>query len=139
MRFTIGSSTVYDMQSLDRLTLLQILRLEVEMKNLGRDMKWRHIREMATSLEGLEGDALEDHDDFMWVVALAIWASRLSKGEETSFAEAIDFAIGDLTFLPEPEDRKPGKAQPRKGSAGAGKRPANKAAMKTSETLSSPA
>lgn len=139
MRFTIGSA-VYDMQSLDRLTLLQILRLERELKELrGEDMKWAQIRAMCSEIDELDGDEQEDHPDFMWVVALGIWASRLGKGEDLAFADAIDFPIGDLTFVPDPEDHKPGKAQRHKGGAEAGNSPATKAAKKTSAPRSSPA
>lgn len=141
MRFTIGSE-VYTVQTLDRLTLGEILRLEAETTSLGRPMKWSQIRAMANALDGLEAEEFEDHDDAPWVIALVIWASRLRKGEVLSFAEAIDFPLGELSFLPEPSDHKApaNPTRPPKGSAGGGKRAAAaKAAKRTSATQSSPA
>lgn len=138
MRFLIGSQH-YDLQALDRLTLAEILRLESETEQLGRPMKWSQVRAMAEALDGLTPEEFEAHDDSLWVVALGIWVSRLRKGEAVTLADAIDFPLSDLKFLPEPEDRKPGKASAPKGSAGGGKQAKTAAAKKTSAPLSSPA
>lgn len=140
MRFTIGSE-MYDLQGLDRLTLGEILKLEAETAALGRPMKWSQIRTMAQELEGLKGDEFEDHDDSPWVVALVVWASRLRKGDTLSFADAIDFPLSDLTFLPDTEDHQVarGPQKPRPASGRGAKAQRVKAAKKTSAAPSSPA
>lgn len=142
MKFQIGSER-YDLQALDRLTLAEILRLEFETESLGRPMKWSQVRAMAEALDGLTAEEFEAHDDSLWVVALGIWVSRLRQGEAVTLAEAIDFPLSDLKFLPEPGDHKPGKASKSpKGSAGGAKPQANggtSTAAKTSEPPSSPA
>ena len=76
-----------------------------------------------------------------------VWGTRRLAGESVNFAEAVDFGLGELEVLPEPQDRKkaakptPRKARPGSGRAGA-KRPRTPKAEptpKTSESQSSDA
>ena len=140
MRFMIGTTT-YSAADLDRLALKDILLLEQQTADLGHALKWATVERWTTELDALAKIAVDkskpkaareaamaernDHPGHLWVMALVIWASRRLAGEPITFVEAVDFPIGDLTFLPEPEDHKsanPTKARaPRKGSARAGK------------------
>lgn len=125
MRFKIDGR-LYEAASVDRLSLAQILRLESETAALGRPMKWSQLRQMVDEISTLQEGEFDAHDDAPWVVALTIWASRLNAGENLSFAEAIDFPLADLEYLPDPQDHQApaGKASARKGTGAGGKRQA---------------
>lgn len=140
MRFRIGDGRIYDVAGIDRLTLANILKLEKETVELGRPMKWSDLRTMTERIEGLTPEEFEADDDTPWVLALTVWASRLSAGEHITFEEAISFPMADLQMLPEPQDHQPDpqSARPGSGRAGSNAAPA-KTGKKTSAKASSPA
>lgn len=137
MRFKIGDR-VYAAESVDRLSLANILRLETECAELGRPMRWSNIKAMIRNVEELSPEELDDHDDAPWVIALSLWASRLNAGETLTFSEAISFPLSDLQWVPDPEDHKEpaGPQQPRPGSGRGAKRQPKPA--KTSRTSAAP-
>lgn len=122
MRFKIGDTT-YNAATLDRISLSNILLLEKETTEYGRPMKWSEIRAMAQVVEQLDPKEFENHDEAPWFIALTVWASRLDAGEKITFAQAIDFPLGDLELIPDPQDHKkaanPTRARPASGRAGA--------------------
>lgn len=122
MRFKIGDTT-YNAATLDRISLSNILLLEKETTEYGRPMKWSEIRAIGDVIETLTEKEFESHDEAPWFIALTVWASRLDAGERITFAEAIDFPLGDLELIPEPQDHKrpanPTRARPASGRAGA--------------------
>ncbi len=121
-RFQIGA-TVYEASSIQRLSLGQILDLERQTEAFGKPMTWSQIQAMMSALEGVSAEEFGGHDHAPWVIALTIYASRTAAGESLSFAEAIDFPMGDLKILPAPADRsasaRPTKARPGSGRAAA--------------------
>jgi hypothetical protein len=139
MKFRIGQVT-YDLGALDLLSLKDILLMEKETTELGKTLRWSEVQRMAKEVDALDTDEQRrDHPDAVWVTAITIWASRRIAGEEQPFGDAIDFPMRDLTWIPEPQDRKkpehPTKARPVSGRAR--KRPAA-AAAKTPSRLTSP-
>lgn len=127
-RIRIGE-TVYEVQSIERLTIKEALMLEQETAQLGRPLSWAQILAAAADLKGLSREEYLAHPLGLWFTAFLIYTARLRAGEQLTLAEAIDFPIGDLTVLADPEDRAskgPRKARPGTGRAGAaaGRKPA---------------
>ena len=144
MRFKLQGRTYTATAVFDRVPLRDLLALEVELETLGRPMKWSQVREMVQRISTLE-DA-QDDPDFLWFLGLLVWGTRRIAGESLTFEESIDFPLGELEMLPDPQDRKkaakdPRKARPGSGRAGAKRPPAPKAEPnpKDSESLSSDA
>lgn len=140
MRFTI-SGKVYEASSVDRISLANILKLEREAAELGRPLKWSQFKNMVNEASALSAEELDDYDETPWIIALTIWASRLNAGENVTFAQAVDFPLADLQWIPDPQDHKepanPTKSP--KASAGDAKRARAPKVEKTSATPSSPA
>lgn len=113
MKLKIGERT-YDAATLDRLTLREILRLEQETAALGRPMKWSEIREIVDAVEGMDLEDFDSYDEAPWVVALVVYAARLRAGENISFADAVDFPIGDLEMIFEETDTEAAQQDPRR-------------------------
>jgi len=128
MKFKI-KDTVYDMATLDLLSLKDILIFEKETADLGHSLRWADVTRMSEEIEALKTpEKRQAHPDSLWMTAIAIWASRRISGEDASFGDAIDFPMRDLTWIEEPQDRKkperPTKpARTRQGSSRAVKRP----------------
>ena len=101
MRFTLGTEQVYEAASVDRLTLKHWLKVEKETASLGRPMKWGEIRAMLVRVSQLPPAELEADDDFVWFIALIVWAARYDAGEDISLLEAVDVSLGDIVFLPD--------------------------------------
>lgn len=115
MKFSIKGK-IYDVRVLDDLSLRHLLELQTQTKELGRELSAGEIQEMGEKLDQLPKDERKLHPDAPWVLAFTIWGSRRLAGENVTFEQAIDFPMRELTFLPEPEDRK--------AAAGPQKRPA---------------
>ena len=122
MRIKIGDG-VYTAAALDRITLRNLIRLEKETTDLGRPMRWGELRALADRVASLPEDEIESDDDFPWFLGMLVWAARLDAGEVVTFSEAVDFPMGDLEILPDPEDEVvpdiPRKARPASGRAAA--------------------
>lgn len=140
MRFKLQGRTYQATAVFDRVPLRDLLALEVELETLGRPMKWSEVRALVYRISQL--DDAQDDPDFLWFLGLLVWGTRRIAGEQLTFEESIDFPLGELEVLPEPEDRKGSKKpDPRRARAGsaraAGKRrkAAGRAATRTtSET-----
>lgn len=122
MRFKLQGRTYQATAVFDRVPLRDLLALEVELENLGRPMKWSQVRTMVQRISKL--DDAESDPDFLWFLGLLVWGTRRVAGESVTFEEAIDFGLGELQVIPEPEDRKkkaatpvPRKARPASGRA----------------------
>ena len=145
MRFKLQGRTYTATAVFDRVPLIDLLTLEVELETLGRPMTWAEVREMVQRISHL--DDPESDPQYMWFLGLLVWGTRRLAGESVTFAEAVDFGLGELEMLPEPQDRKkaakadPRKARPGSGRAGAKRPPAPKAEPnpKDSESPSSDA
>ena len=144
MRFKLQGRTYTATAVFDRVPLRDLLALEVELETLGRPMKWSQVREMVQRISHL--DDPEKDPEYMWFLGLLVWGTRRLAGESVNFAEVVDFGLGELEVLPEPQDRKkaakdPRKPRPASGRGGAKRPRAPKAEPnpKDSESLSSDA
>lgn len=142
MKFAIKGK-VYDATALEQVTLKDILIFERQAAEvMGRPVTWAEVGAWADELEKLSTDReRQEHPAVVWLTAITIWASRIAAGERLDFGDAIDFPVGDLTFLPEPQDHKPGSSpgnrRARTGSApGVGSRAAATGRKETSEPRS---
>jgi hypothetical protein len=126
VRFAIGDKT-YDAAAIENLSLKMLLDLERQSESMGRRLSVAEIRRSTAEMEALATDAeREAHPFAAWMLAVVLWASRVLAGEQVTFADAIDFPMSQLRFLPEPQDRRPpvNPTKPRavgKGSARGGK------------------
>ncbi len=157
MKFKLHERT-YDLATLDRLSLLDILMMEKETRELGNPLKWSDVLRIVAEVEAMQpakgASAAEvekakakvaEHPDILWMSAITIWSSRRIAGEKVTFVEAIDFPQSDLIWVPDPQDHKesarPTKpARARAGSGRATKRPraAVTASPKTLKAVSTP-
>lgn len=132
MRISIGGAT-YPLSKLDDLTLIQLIRLERESAEAGRPMKWRDLRDMIERVGSLAQDQVEEDDDFLWYVGLVVWASRVSSGDTVTLAEALDFNLSELDFIPDegetmPDVVDPHRPRPARSGRGGAKGKGTKAA-----------
>jgi hypothetical protein len=158
MKFKLHDK-VYDLGTLDRLSLLDILMMEKETRELGNPLKWSDVLRIVAEVEALQPPAgasaaevekakakVGEHPDILWMSAITIWSSRRIAGEKVSFVEAIDFPQSDMSWIAEPQDKKEAKKRPtnpartRQGSGRAVKRPARAVtgSPKTSPAASTP-
>lgn len=129
MRFKIADK-VYEASSVDRLSMGHLLRIESETEAVGCRMTWAEVQALLEELAGIAEAEAENHPAALFVIGLTVWASRLNAGETVTLAEAVDFPLGDLQWLPEPGDHKEPKnptQRPPKATGAAGKRPPAKA------------
>lgn len=114
MRFKLGTKE-YETASVEDVTLHDTLVFEKQMRELGRPMAWPELMQMIFELAQIS-DPVErgKHPDGMWSLAVTIWASRRAAGEDVTVAQAADFRLSDLEWLPdEPEPGPdPTEAQP---------------------------
>ena len=140
MRFKLQGRTYTATAVFDRVPLIDLLTLEVELETLGRPMKWSQVREMVQRISHL--DDPEKDPEYMWFLGLLVWGTRRLAGESVNFAEAVDFGLGELEVLPEPQDRKKAAKDPRTARPGSGraaaKRPRAPKAEPSTTTSESP-
>jgi len=140
VRFQIGERR-YEVNAIEDLSLKMILELEAESRDFGRQLKFADISVWADELNALSEDERVQHPESMWLLAVTIWASRKLAGEPVTFAEAVDFPMSQLVFLPEPQDHKkpanPQKARPTPRGSGRAANQGTEApsAEKTSELV----
>jgi hypothetical protein len=135
MRFTIGDSKVYRLSAIDDLTLAMLLELEVETAELGRKITVGDVYAMNEELEACKtDDERKRHPNAAWMLAICIWATRRLSGENITFGEAISFPMRDLTYLPEPADKKPPADPTRSAHRGSGAAAARDAAKPRTRT-----
>jgi hypothetical protein len=135
MRFKLQGRTYQATAVFDRVPLRDLLALELELETLGRPMKWSEVRLLVYRISQL--DDAQDDPDFLWFLGLLVWGTRRIAGEQLTFEESIDFPLGELEMLPEPEDRKgskkpdPRRARPGSGRAAAPRKAAARASKRT--------
>ena len=102
---------VYSTAALDELPLKALVLFDDQAAEIGMSRRWSDVETAAAEISAAKSADAEFHPSRYLVIAVTIWASRLTSGEPLTFGEAIDFPLKDIEFLPEPEDRKPGKAK----------------------------
>lgn len=128
-RFKIGTK-VYTTAALDEVSLRDLVLFNTQAADMGLAEKWSDVERIAGEFDAMTEAEAEGHPDKLLMIGVTVWASRRGAGEDLSFGDALDFPLSQLDFLPEPEDRKPGKP---KGSKGP------KKATQRSEVAESPA
>jgi hypothetical protein len=106
MKFKLGD-TIYDGSAFEDLSLRALLDLEKETTQFGRTLRMHDIEAMSEALQGCATDEERAaHPDGPWMMAVTIWAARRAAGDGTTFADAIDFPLKELQFIPDPADHK---------------------------------
>jgi hypothetical protein len=77
--------------------------------DMGLAEKWSDVERISAEFDAMSEAEAENHPDKLLMIGVTVWVSRRASGEDLSFGDALDFPISSLDFLPEPEDRKPGK------------------------------
>jgi hypothetical protein len=123
---------VYDAASLLDVSLTDVLTFEGQLWAMaggtapicaGAPVNWDRVMDWAN-----QGDERElTADEQFWLMGVMIWASRRVAGDQLSFAEAVDFPVDEVTWLPEPADhKKPANPTRRPPRARTGSGPAAK-------------
>lgn len=131
MRFKLDGK-VYSTASLDEISLRDLVLFNTQAEEIGLTRKWSDVERVAHELETLPAKEADLHPEKLLVIAVTIWASRRLAGDQLTFGEAIDFPTSHLEWLPEPEDRKPGKGK------GAKKAPAKKSTRTSAPAAAAP-
>lgn len=138
MLLKIGDKT-YKSATIDRLTLADIIFLQgalTQYPTLSTCRNWGDIKALVKSWDHMDNRTRAEHPEGLFLVGLVIWASRRTAGEKVDFLDALDVAVTDVTFLPEPGDRKPASAEgkaPKGSGRAAGNRQQGKAKPRTSK------
>jgi hypothetical protein len=152
LKLKIGDQT-YPLKSVDELSLLDLLLLERETRDLGRPLTLSVISDMEKDVGAAtmgkatveeRRRARQEHPDAPWLLAVSLWASRRAAGDKLTFEEAISFPLSELSFVREPGDPEdtPAEADPtraRPGSGRAGKPQASRSSTRTSSKPSTTA
>jgi hypothetical protein len=109
-RFKIGEK-LYSTASLDEVSLRDIIRFNTQAESLGIAERWHDVEVAAAEMASGTQAAAMAHPMRNVVIGVTIWASRLVAGEDVTFEQAVTFPVRELTMLPDPEDRKSGKAK----------------------------
>lgn len=105
---------VYTTAALDELTLKDLVLFNSQAEEIGMARKWSDVERISAELSELSTEEADQHPERLLIIAVTVWATRRTAGDQVTFGEAIDFPLSAIEFLPEPQDRKPGK---RKGAA----------------------
>ena len=126
----------YDLRSAQELSLLDLLTLERETRELGRPLTMAVISQMEKDVEtavakadgGTKAriEARQAHPESPWLLAVAIWAARRHSGDPVSFEEAISFPLSELVFLSEEGDEVEANPQSPRPVSGRGAKPHRK-------------
>jgi hypothetical protein len=113
-RFSLNGK-VYTTSAIDEVSLKDLVRFNTEAADMGLRERWNDIERVATEMDAMTPKEAEQHPDKLLVTAVTIWVARRVAGEDLSFGDAIDLPLSKITWIPDPEDKKPVKANPTKG------------------------
>jgi hypothetical protein len=117
MRIKVAGK-VYTPIARDEVSLRDLMLFNHQARDFG--ITWAEVTEMMEEWDDLSEEEAASHPNLYMVIGVTIWMSRRAAGEDLTFSEAVDVNLGDVDFIPDPEDRKPGKAKgakkPRKAS-----------------------
>lgn len=132
-RLRIGGK-VYATDSLNDISLANLLIF----KSQAHPYTWADVQRLAAELDEMDEDeagaAFEREPEYMLPLGVMVWLARKAAGEEPDFWKAIDIPATAVSFVPEPGDKKPGKA-----SKGAKKSPKNSPPKSSASTASAQA
>ena len=118
----------YPRATVDELSIKHILVLQRELVELSAAgvtsaKTWTDVRALLSEFSRLSEKEQADHPEFLFLISLTIWATRVSAGEEVTLGGALDIPLTSIQFVAEPTDKAPaGKAQPRQTGAPKAKR-----------------
>ena len=145
MKFRLQGK-LYTMAAIDRLTLLDLMKLERQTEEMGRPMKWSELRSILEHFDtqfDVDGFDPEGDDLYPWFLGLLIWATRRDAGDEVTFGDAVDVPLGEIEIVVDepkrkaPQDRRHKKTKG--GVEGPDPRRARAASARAAAPLPSPA
>lgn len=114
MRIKIGDK-VYPTVARDEISLRDLMLFNTQAEEFG--VTWGDVEQVMGEWEGLTEEQAERHPQKFLVIGVTLWMSRRAAGEDVTFSEAVDVNLADVDFLPEPQDKSPGKAKAAKKKA----------------------
>lgn len=120
MRIKVNDK-VYSSRTLDEISLKDLIRFNTEAAELGIPERWADIEQMVGEIDQLTEAEAAKHPGKLLLIGVMLWVARRAAGEDVTFAEAVDVPLAQVDFLPDPEDRKPGKRTGAKRTATAPK------------------
>lgn len=117
----------YPAATISDLSLRHTLELQRELatENISRAKTWPEVRELVAEFAALPDDAARsNHPESLFLMAVTIWATRVTAGDNVTLLEAVDVPAASVKWVAEPTDQQEpagGKAPARVKSAGAAK------------------
>lgn len=127
LRFRLDGK-VYSVGALEDVSLRDVMLFNTQAADMGLTATWADVERVAEEMSEADKDAAEKHPDALLMLGVTIWATRRIAGDEVTFGDAVDFPLSALVWLPDTEDRKPGKGKARKGGKSKPKQKASGAA-----------
>lgn len=121
MRFKLQNK-VYNAAALDEITLRDLVLFNTQAEQMGLARKWSDVERVSRELAAMSRAEADGHPEKFLAIAVTIWATRRTQGDDVTLEQAIDFPMNAIEFLPEPEDRKPGKRKAPAKKAGAARK-----------------
>lgn len=115
-RFKLHDRT-YSTAALDEISLKDLLLFNSQAEDLGLRRNWSDVERVSEELANLPVAEADRHPERFLVISTTIWAARRVAGEDVTLAEAVDFEIKAIEFIPDPQDHKSGKRKGAKKSA----------------------
>lgn len=127
LRFKLDGK-VYSVGALEDVSLRDVMLFNTQAADMGLAATWADVERVSEEMSAADKDEAEKHPDALLMLGVTIWATRRIAGDEVTFGDAVDFPLSALVWLPDTEDRKPGKGKARKGSKSKPKQKASGAA-----------
>lgn len=127
LRFRLDGK-VYSVGALEDVSLRDVMLFNTQAADMGLAATWADVERVSEEMSAADKDEAEKHPDALLMLGVTIWATRRIAGDEVTFGDAVDFPLSALVWLPDTEDRKPGKGKARKGSKSKPKQKASAAA-----------
>lgn len=121
-RFKLGEK-VYSPAGLDEVSLKDLVLFNTQAADMGLAERWSDVEAASEEIAAMSERDAERHPGKFLVIAVTIWIARRAAGEDLSFGDAIDFPMSSISFIADPEDRKPGKRNGAKKAAPARQTP----------------
>lgn len=115
LRFRLDGK-VYSVGALEDVSLRDVMLFNTQAADMGLAATWADVERVSEEMSAADKDEAEKHPDALLMLGVTIWATRRIAGDEVTFGDAVDFPLSALVWLPDTEDRKPGKGKARKGS-----------------------
>lgn len=111
-RLKIGDR-VYTEAALDEVSIKDLLVFDPQVAALGLPYRWKDVEKLGEEFAQLEKDGkkaeMEGHPDGLFFLAVVVWVTRRTAGEDITFDEAISVPMSKIEWLPDPKDHAPKK------------------------------